>query len=214
MWQRRITRSKNASTSPIPTWYSGTGWSIGPPWLTRYRRWLDPLLRDACRDADARRQPRRHLHASLALLPVDAAQVDYLLGRLLAAEPHEVPVIRDALRPHHASLIDRLWGAVESPARGKEQQRLRAAAALASYDPDSLRWAVCSGKVAEDLVSVNPVLLGAGPRRSVRSRTSSSPRCASSSGTARPGGRRSVPWRPTSWRTTPPTSRRCWPTSS
>ena len=80
---------------------------------------------------------RQKLHASLALLPVDATQVDYLYGRLLDAEPHEVPVIRDALAPHKDELLDKLWAVVEKPEKGKESQRLRAAAALAKYDPES-----------------------------------------------------------------------------
>jgi formylglycine-generating enzyme required for sulfatase activity len=37
---------------------------------------------------------------------------------------------------------------------------LRAAAALARYDPDSQRWAKAGGTIVEDLVSVNPVFLG------------------------------------------------------
>ena len=40
------------------------------------------------------------LHASLALLPVDASQVDYLFNRLINATPSELPVLRDALKPH------------------------------------------------------------------------------------------------------------------
>ena len=68
-------------------------------------------------------------------------QVDYLYGRLLDAEPHEVPVIRDALAPHKDELLDKLWAVVETPEKGKESQRLRAAAALAKYDPESEKWA-------------------------------------------------------------------------
>jgi formylglycine-generating enzyme required for sulfatase activity len=49
---------------------------------------------------------------------------------------------------------------VEQPEKGQEQQRLRAAAALARYDPDSRQWDQSSGKVVEDLVSVNAVYLG------------------------------------------------------
>ena len=64
---------------------------------------------------------RKQFHVSLALLPVDAAQVNYLFGRLLDAEPHEVPVIRDALAPHKdAELLDKLWAVVEAPDKGKE----------------------------------------------------------------------------------------------
>ena len=91
----------------------------------------------------AAKTPGKQLHASLALLPVDATQVDYLYGRLLDAEPHEVPVIRDALAPHKDDLLDKLWAVVETPEKGKESQRLRAAAALAKYDPESEKWAKC-----------------------------------------------------------------------
>ena len=51
--------------------------------LAGYRRWADPALRcELVKSSDDRR--REHLHASLALLPVDAAQVDYLFDRLIA----------------------------------------------------------------------------------------------------------------------------------
>ena len=73
---------------------------------------------------------RERLHASLALLPVDSTQADYLSDRLLDAQPHEFLVIRDALVRHEGILRDKLWHVVESPEKGKESQRLRAAAAL------------------------------------------------------------------------------------
>ena len=47
------------------------------------------------------------------------AQVDYLYGRLLDAEPHEVPVIRDALAPHKDDLLDKLWAVVETAGEGQ-----------------------------------------------------------------------------------------------
>jgi formylglycine-generating enzyme required for sulfatase activity len=87
---------------------------------------------------------------------VDAAQVEFLYGRLLDAGLPEVPVIREALTASGPELVGRLWDVVGQPGKGREQRRLRAAAALASYDPDSPRWDQISGKVVEDLVSVNP----------------------------------------------------------
>jgi hypothetical protein len=51
---------------------------------------------------------RQKLHTSLALLPVDARQGDYLYERLLSAEPNEVPVLVDALEPHKQELTERL----------------------------------------------------------------------------------------------------------
>jgi formylglycine-generating enzyme required for sulfatase activity len=125
-----------------------------------YRRWTDPLLRQAYREAEAGGNARKQLHASLALLPVERDQSGYLYGRLLDARPHEVAVIRDALDPYRTELVDRLWAVAERPEKGKEEQRLRAAAALARYDPDGRRWDQSCCLVAEDLVSVNAVYLG------------------------------------------------------
>src|SRR5262249_50635359 len=91
---------------------------------------------------------------------VDATQVNYLYGRLLDAEPHEVPVIRDFLAPHKVALVERLWALLEKPEKGKETQRLRAAAALSAYDPQGQRWVGASGQVVEDLVAENSIHLG------------------------------------------------------
>jgi eukaryotic-like serine/threonine-protein kinase len=68
--------------------------------MAPYRRWLDPLLRDAYQEAEAKQDRGKQLHTSLALLPVDASQVPYLKGRLLDAEAGAVSVLRDALLPH------------------------------------------------------------------------------------------------------------------
>src|SRR5262249_25176248 len=65
--------------------------------MAPYRRWLNDLLREAFAQAEADHDAPKQLHASLALLPVDDGQVAYLFDRLLAAAPHEVPVVRDAL---------------------------------------------------------------------------------------------------------------------
>jgi eukaryotic-like serine/threonine-protein kinase len=126
--------------------------------MAPYRRWLDPLLHDAEAQAEKDNDRRKQLHASLALLP-EASQVEYLYGRLLDAEPGEVPVIRDALTPHKEQLMEKLWAVVESPEKDKESQRLRAAAALAKYDPESEKWAKLQEAVGNDLVSVPAVYL-------------------------------------------------------
>src|ERR1019366_1944343 len=57
-----------------------------------YRRWLNPLLHEAQAQAVKDNEPRKQLHASLALLPVDGTQVAYLKDRLLDAAPNEVLV--------------------------------------------------------------------------------------------------------------------------
>jgi serine/threonine protein kinase/formylglycine-generating enzyme required for sulfatase activity len=127
--------------------------------MASYRHWLDPLLHIAYAQAETDQDRPKQLYTSLALLPVDASQVKYLHGRLLDAEAGEVSVIRDALAPHKDGLMDKLWGVAETPDKGKEAQRLRAAAALATYDPDSKKWATCSSLVVKDLVRENPVYL-------------------------------------------------------
>ncbi len=120
--------------------------------LEGYRPWADPLLRQDNEQADD--GSRQKLHTALALLPVDAGQRDYLCDRLLEAAPQEVPVLRDALRPYQEDLRERLWAAVEHRPPGKEARRLRAASALAAYDPDAGRWDGVRDAVAADLVAV------------------------------------------------------------
>jgi serine/threonine protein kinase/formylglycine-generating enzyme required for sulfatase activity len=126
--------------------------------LADYRKWADSLLREE-NDKPAA-FPRHKLHVSLALLPVDAGQAAYLYDRLLDAEPREVLVIRDALLPHKDALLDKLWAVVEKPERGKESQRLQAAAALAKYAPESKKWTKANTLVVNDLVLENLVFLG------------------------------------------------------
>ena len=104
------------------------------------------------------RRDRRQLHASLALLSVDPTQVSYLYGRLLDAQPQQLSVIIKILDDsgHGRGLRDRLWSVVERPGKGQEVQRLRAACALAKYDPENKRWDQFGAAVVEQLVSVNP----------------------------------------------------------
>lgn len=120
-----------------------------------YRFWTDPLLREKWLQASG--DDRQKLHASLALLPVEPAQVEYAYQRLLNAEPQEVPVIRDALAIYKDRLTEKLWQVAEKPAEGYHSQRLRAASALAAYDPGSARWETVKAPVAADLVQVPAV---------------------------------------------------------
>jgi serine/threonine protein kinase len=125
--------------------------------LSGYRRWADPRLVSVVQSADD--QSREHLHASLALLPVEATQVDYLFERLLDAAPGELPVLRDALKTHQSTLTPKLWTTLNL-ARPGDVSLLPAASALASYDPNNGRWEAEGGKVAQALVSVNSLVLG------------------------------------------------------
>jgi formylglycine-generating enzyme required for sulfatase activity len=120
--------------------------------MAPYRRWLDPLLRDAYEEAG--NDPRKQLHASLALLPVDAGQKDYLYARLLDADPRDVAVLRDFLGPHKHEFLNKLWAVALKPPKGQEQQRLRAACALAAYDLTGKSWENVQDQVANDFVAV------------------------------------------------------------
>jgi serine/threonine protein kinase/formylglycine-generating enzyme required for sulfatase activity len=128
--------------------------------MAPFRRWTDPLLRQAYARAQDANDSRRQLHASLALLPVDPGQKEYLYDRFLEAGPQDVPVIRDALYAYRGQLLDRLWNAAEQPPGVHEQQRLRAACALASYDPENARWANLSAPVVSDMLGVPALHLG------------------------------------------------------
>jgi formylglycine-generating enzyme required for sulfatase activity len=138
----------HADTAQVPSIIDG---------MAGYRRWTDPRLREAYDQAAD--NSRQKLHAGLALLPVDGTPVQFLAGRLLKAEPHDLPVIRDALAPHKDQLLEKLWAVVEKPEKGEERQRIRAAAALAKYDPHSGKWAKLQELVGNDLVAVPAVYL-------------------------------------------------------
>ncbi len=121
--------------------------------LSRYRKWADPLLRREYEQAPA--NSREQLHVGLALLPVDPGQVDYLVERLLAGDPGEVNVIRDALAEGKIELAGRFWDVLEN-AKGDQDRRLRAACALAAFEPDDPRWEKVGGDVAAILTIQKP----------------------------------------------------------
>jgi hypothetical protein len=127
--------------------------------MTPYRRWIDPLLRDSYHKATVDKDSGKQMHASLALLPGDPGQVEFLYNCLLDAQPQEMRVLRSSLAPYKQQLLDNLWAVVEQPSKGQEHQRLRGACALASYDPDSPRWPAIQNQVAYDLVAVPPMHL-------------------------------------------------------
>lgn len=124
-----------------------------------YRLWLDEPLRQAYREAETGGDARKQLHASLALLPVDPNQVEYLLARLLAGEPQEIVAIRSGLHSHSATVTPRLWSVLED-AKNAPSQRLRAASALALLAPADARWDAVSGLVVEGLLAEHALVVG------------------------------------------------------
>jgi serine/threonine protein kinase/formylglycine-generating enzyme required for sulfatase activity len=115
----------------------------------QYRPWADVKLKAAIKSEPDGASAK--LHASLALLPVDASQADYLAKQLLTAKADDVPVIVMFLKPHKSLLERQLWDAIES---GSNSERIRAAAALAEYDSNSEQWKQFRDDVVTALVSV------------------------------------------------------------
>ncbi|MGA2253593.1 MAG: SUMF1/EgtB/PvdO family nonheme iron enzyme [Thermoguttaceae bacterium] len=126
--------------------------------MAPYRRWVDPLLVNAYREAEGNRDSRKQLHASLALLPVDSRQAEYLYGRLLNAEPQELLVIREALEGHKQDLTERLWKVLEKRTIDQDK-RFRASCALAAFSPDDPRWEKVAPDVAATLVIQKPYMV-------------------------------------------------------
>jgi formylglycine-generating enzyme required for sulfatase activity len=141
-------RLLEANTADVPAVVAEMG-----PW----RHWLDPLLHEAAAEPDNDR--RKQLHLSIALLPADPGQLESLYGRLLEADAQELPVLREALRPHQAEVSQRLWPILVDR-QADMDRRFRAAAALAGYAPEDRRWEQVSGDVAARLVLQNTFVLG------------------------------------------------------
>ena len=127
--------------------------------LVPYRRWVNPLIVVAYQNADEQHDARKQLHASLALLPVDASQVNFLYGRLLKAEPQELVVIRQSLLEHKQDLTERLWTMLLNPQHNQDE-RFRAACALAAFALDDPRWKDAGPDVAAMLVIQKQFVIG------------------------------------------------------
>ena len=104
--------------------------------LSGYRHWADPQLVRVVQDTDDR--SREHLHASLALLPVDASQVTYVFNRLIAASPGELPVLAMPCNAHRSTLTPKLWTVLESAKPGD-----------ASLLPAAVRWRPLTQSMAD-----------------------------------------------------------------
>jgi serine/threonine protein kinase/formylglycine-generating enzyme required for sulfatase activity len=124
--------------------------------VAHYRRWADPLLQSIVQGSGVGHEK---VNASLALLPVDRSQMAFLEKKLLDAAPGELPVLRDAMSRYRTDLIPHLREVVRT-AEPADVRLIRAAGALASYDPTSEEWRADADRVAQALVAENPVYLG------------------------------------------------------
>ncbi len=119
--------------------------------LEGYRRWTTkPLQKLIASD-----NPGLQWRGRVAMLPVDAVHVEYVKQCLLTAAPDEVAVLRQSLSRHAEMIREDLWQIAEDSSRDSSGELLRAASALACFDPDSPRWNGISARVVSALVSEN-----------------------------------------------------------
>jgi formylglycine-generating enzyme required for sulfatase activity len=125
--------------------------------LAPYYRWAGPRL--AAVIDDPRADPRKRLHASLALLPVDAGQSELLRARLLDSAPDECRVISEALAADGEEPAEEFWALLADSTRSA-RARFRAACALAGWAPSDPRWSQHADEAAAWLVAENSLVLG------------------------------------------------------
>ncbi len=99
--------------------------------LDGHRTLVDPLLRQA--NSAAAQDSREKLNTSLALLPSDPEQAEYLFERMLDTNPEEFVILRAALKPYRTQFIERLNRVFDTDKESSRQQRLCAGAALFEY---------------------------------------------------------------------------------
>lgn len=97
--------------------------------------------------------PSQRWRVGVALLDSDETQVALLGDSVLERAPEELLVIRDALYPFRRQLVDRYWSILGDASR-HDGQRLRSAAMLASFDPQSEAWSSVRMDIVKALLSV------------------------------------------------------------
>jgi formylglycine-generating enzyme required for sulfatase activity/serine/threonine protein kinase len=117
-----------------------------------------PYLRQLYED-ETELDKRRRL--ALALLPVEPDRLRQPLteAMLRTADPAEMLLVREALRPHASELAEFLWQTADTAKDAGV--RFRALVALATFDPDSTRWhQIRARRAVEQLLSANSLHLG------------------------------------------------------
>lgn len=123
--------------------------------LDDYREWANPKLAAELKKHNA--QSKERLHISLALLPSDPHQLDYLVNRLLSSEPEQVETIRIALAPHKEEIDDHLWAVLGEANTANRTGILQAASALSLYAPNSEKWKTAYSPAFDAFNSLNAV---------------------------------------------------------
>jgi formylglycine-generating enzyme required for sulfatase activity len=102
-----------------------------------YREWIVPRLHAILQSERA--APTEKLYVRLALLPEDREQLAPIESALLEVGPEELKQIAIVLQPYQDEVVPRLWQVLAN-ATAPPEHRLRAAAALAIFDPKDARW--------------------------------------------------------------------------
>jgi eukaryotic-like serine/threonine-protein kinase len=124
--------------------------------LAPFRPWANRALRAAA--DDSARSSSDRLHARLALLPAGLVKPESLIDPLLVASPQAFRAILGMLTPHREELTRPLWTVAQSADQNRER-RLRAACALATFDPFEAKWRQIAPDVAHMLLGENPLLV-------------------------------------------------------
>jgi serine/threonine protein kinase len=117
-----------------------------------YRSLADPILVEKLEAAPIGSGQR--LRLSLALLPVDPSQQDYLVEQLPTLSIRDFPYVRDEL-PGSPRTTERLWTVAEDETR-PASQRFQACCALATYAPDAADWSELAPFVVDFLAGSVP----------------------------------------------------------
>lgn len=91
---------------------------------------------------------------SLALLPVDDSQIEYLSRRILKANSAEFQLLTQVLKDRSETVVPLLWDACRSET-SSSGEKLRGFAAQAEFDAENELWAQCGNIVLESLVQEN-----------------------------------------------------------
>jgi serine/threonine protein kinase/formylglycine-generating enzyme required for sulfatase activity len=124
--------------------------------LQPYRDQAYPLLQDVLKAEPP--DSRERLHAAIALVERDPAQVEYLFTRLLDCRPSEVAVIADALQGASATLADRCWQIARDP-HEMPHRRVRCTCTRVRWFGADDRLKALSAFLANYLATENPLHL-------------------------------------------------------
>jgi serine/threonine protein kinase/formylglycine-generating enzyme required for sulfatase activity len=128
--------------------------------LVPYERYAEQPLEELTAQTDINEQAKLNLDlAALTFLPWNPIRVDDLRMQLLTTDDPEehtliCTLLADHLKDHRDEVVRPLWQALDDETRRKDA-RLRAACALAKFDPEHPHWPDVAAGVAGTLVAEN-----------------------------------------------------------